>query len=565
MSSPEAACALQIIEDDFGTPAKRVCESLLFHTDQTIFELMKQVAMPFHQIRKCLLALITHSVVGFVERSIGAEIITRYFLNIKGALNRVRFPKFAFQVRQSLGESAEMIFDEFLQRGRCSLGEVVGRLMDFETTVRGLVAPEAQRAKREEFRQGFVALVQERFLVGIDQVKVEELSADADEALTPAQQATATATATSTSTARYSAPKRGGATRGRSARWLLLASSSLPALGGPLSLPPGAEAEAPQRRGIGPSGSAPRPPRHRPRLPSVSRSPLLFAIGGSPPSGLTATPQAAAPLADNLAQIDENALWQVSFDRFTMVFRQLALLNFASEKWKEVGSAIVAAILRLTSPTERLTDRVSSPVTSDEIFKEIPATSNISRELLAQFLDAMCRESPSMLTRTTDTTTRTNYVINTAVIVEYLRHRCLESIVFEQHGMEAHRIFRLLHMKRQLEQKQIAEMAMLPVSECRRHLYGLLAREYLRLQEIPETADRQPSRTFYLWSVNMDQALVGGGAAVGSALVTNAGGESEGAAASGDPSMLQQLQRGLERLEVAISRLDETLLFLRDF
>lgn len=98
----------------------------------------------------------------------------------------------------------------------------------------------------------------------------------------------------------------------------------------------------------------------------------------------------------------------------------------------------------------------------------------------------------------------------------------------ERFGGPACRIFRLLLLKRQLEQKQIADMAMIPVAETRELLYRLFKVEFVHLQargrrvgprsgcvcfpptpttpgsqEVARTADHSPSRTFYLWRVDL--------------------------------------------------------------
>ena len=81
-------------------------------------------------------------------------------------------------------------------------------------------------------------------------------------------------------------------------------------------------------------------------------------------------------------------------------------------------------------------------------------------------------------------------------------------MVRERFGGPACRIFRLLLLKRQLEQKQIAEMAMIPVKDTRELLYKLVKVEFVQLQEVARTADHSPSRTFYLWRVRLRLAAM---------------------------------------------------------
>ena len=91
------------------------------------------------------------------------------------------------------------------------------------------------------------------------------------------------------------------------------------------------------------------------------------------------------------------------------------------------------------------------------------------------------------------------YCVNMRRIIDLIRMKEAECVVRERWGGAACRIFRLLLLKRHLEQKQIAEMAMLPMKDTRELLYKLLRADYVQLQEVARTPDRAPSRTFYLW------------------------------------------------------------------
>jgi len=83
----------------------------------------------------------------------------------------------------------------------------------------------------------------------------------------------------------------------------------------------------------------------------------------------------------------------------------------------------------------------------------------------------------------------------------------VDAVVRERFGEPACRIFRLVLLKRQLEQKQIADEAMLPVKDTRELLYKLFKVEFVQLQEVARTADHSPSRTFYLWRVRVRTRL----------------------------------------------------------
>ena len=88
-------------------------------------------------------------------------------------------------------------------------------------------------------------------------------------------------------------------------------------------------------------------------------------------------------------------------------------------------------------------------------------------------------------------------------VSELLCKTTIESVVRERFGSKCFRVFRLLLLKKVLEQKQVADMAMIPSREAKEMLYSLLAESFVTLQEVPRTPDYAPSRTFYLFSFNL--------------------------------------------------------------
>jgi transcription initiation factor IIE alpha subunit len=80
----------------------------------------------------------------------------------------------------------------------------------------------------------------------------------------------------------------------------------------------------------------------------------------------------------------------------------------------------------------------------------------------------------------------------------------IELVVRQRFGLLAKRIFRLLFFNRRLDQKEISDMAMLPIKQTREILYKLFKNEYIKMQEVSRTSDHAPSRTFYYWYVDIE-------------------------------------------------------------
>lgn len=83
-----------------------------------------------------------------------------------------------------------------------------------------------------------------------------------------------------------------------------------------------------------------------------------------------------------------------------------------------------------------------------------------------------------------------------------IRGRLVDSIIRARHGDDGARIVALLADKQMLDQKQVAEFAMMEAKPARQLLWTMVRDEVVQLQEVPRAPDHAPSRTFYLFHVN---------------------------------------------------------------
>jgi DNA-directed RNA polymerase III subunit RPC3 len=83
--------------------------------------------------------------------------------------------------------------------------------------------------------------------------------------------------------------------------------------------------------------------------------------------------------------------------------------------------------------------------------------------------------------------------------------RYLEAYIAIRFGQTSARIFRILVAKKFLEEKTISKIAMISGKEARERLYVLLNAGLVLLQEVPRTVDHAPSRTIFLWTVDMER------------------------------------------------------------
>ncbi|XP_075700200.1 DNA-directed RNA polymerase III subunit RPC3 [Rhinoderma darwinii] len=198
---------------------------------------------------------------------------------------------------------------------------------------------------------------------------------------------------------------------------------------------------------------------------------------------------------------DDRIYWQINVVRFHQHFRDQAVISAVSNKMDQTSSEIVRTMLRMSEITTSSNAAFTHPLSSNEIFRALPAGYNISKQVLDQYLMLLADDPLEFVGRSGDSGGGM-FFINLDKAVASLATSNLESIVQERFGSRCARIFRLLLRKRHLEQKQVEDFAMIPAKEAKDMLYKMLSVNLVTLQEIPKTPDHAPSRTFYLFAVN---------------------------------------------------------------
>ncbi|KAI9367266.1 DNA-directed RNA polymerase III subunit rpc3 [Aspergillus egyptiacus] len=86
-----------------------------------------------------------------------------------------------------------------------------------------------------------------------------------------------------------------------------------------------------------------------------------------------------------------------------------------------------------------------------------------------------------------------------------LRHLELERIIEARYGDVALRVIRVLQAKGKLDEKRLQEISLLPFKDLRQVLASMQTGGFVDLQEVPRDAQRQPSRTIFLWYYDPDR------------------------------------------------------------
>lgn len=86
-----------------------------------------------------------------------------------------------------------------------------------------------------------------------------------------------------------------------------------------------------------------------------------------------------------------------------------------------------------------------------------------------------------------------------------LRHLELERMIESRYGDVALRVVRVLHAKGKLDEKRLQEISLLPFKDLRQTLASMQSGGFVDLQEVPRDAQRQPSKTIFLWYYDPDR------------------------------------------------------------
>lgn len=452
--------AYEIIFNQFGDLVAKVIRCLLFRGHMSLPDLARFSEINTNQLRNCLLVLVQHNCIqGFrVEVEGGglapSKVFTSYIAVVRNILHRMRFPKFLVLVHEDLGEEAEALIEGLLEHGRLSLEQLIQRAAARSSKTEA----EVEHSLKETFGNLVRAHYVER--------------CPAPEPLLP--------------------PKPPPETKRSRTNAVVQSQRTI---------------ETEESRIL--SAAAPMEAERFLLGSSVAVNKESVADGTKPSTegnaGQKRKRDALAVDGKTMALIEEKeVLWRVNFEEFLRRLRHKACVNQARSRIDLGAGSILQAMLEATRNAETdVKQKYSAPLSMDAITQAVRATPDgrtMTMERIRMALHMMCAESVGFISKQTDSGSQ--YVMNLSKIIEAARKYELEGIVLQRYGKETCRVFRLLCMKGQLEQKQISDIALVALTETRELLYRLLKEEYLQLQEVSKAADHAPSKTIYLWRVN---------------------------------------------------------------
>ncbi|KAL4065333.1 RNA polymerase III subunit RPC82-domain-containing protein [Scleroderma yunnanense] len=220
--------------------------------------------------------------------------------------------------------------------------------------------------------------------------------------------------------------------------------------------------------------------------------------------------------------VDDDVYFRVNFEKFDVHVRNKLIETAVEERFNRCTAHVMRATLKATETKQKsLSEARSDPTSTAAIAMHIPddedlaagLVSNSKRpsnaSLVKDYLALMAgTDNPTPTGRAASFVSLTDNKIHVEfeIINRRLRQRVLESVARERHGEDAVRILRLVLDVGKMDEKQLAKVAMMANKDVRPLLSAMSSDCLISTQEIPKGADHNPTRTFYLWHVDLNRA-----------------------------------------------------------
>ncbi|KAM5539045.1 hypothetical protein V8D89_007268 [Ganoderma adspersum] len=226
---------------------------------------------------------------------------------------------------------------------------------------------------------------------------------------------------------------------------------------------------------------------------------------------------------EEVMEVDGEAYFRVNCERFNVHVRNKLIECTVSERFNQCTSLVLRATLKATESKQRkLSDIRSDPTSLGNIAMHLPDDINLSAglvlesskkppamTLLKEYLGILASaDNPTPAGRSASfiSMNGSKVQVEFEIIARRLRQRILEAVARERHGDEGVRIIRLLLDTGMMDEKQISKVGMMASKDVRPLLSSMSAESLVSLQEVPKSADRNPTRMFYLWYVDLQKA-----------------------------------------------------------
>ncbi|XP_050100950.1 DNA-directed RNA polymerase III subunit RPC3 [Anopheles aquasalis] len=205
---------------------------------------------------------------------------------------------------------------------------------------------------------------------------------------------------------------------------------------------------------------------------------------------------------------DEGINWLVNVEQFHLDFRDAIVMGAVERMIDANAGECMKYLLELMFERTKPWEAVSNPIALVDLRQRCEKKSQ-NVEML-RFLDQYMTvlESNEFISKY-DNKGGGQFTVNAKKIFEQLTWSCIENIIVEKYGSKAARIFRVIRMKRFIEQEEIQKEAMVPAKEAKQLTYKLMEENFLLIQTIrkPGGGSAGAPKSFFLFYVNQRQIV----------------------------------------------------------
>ncbi|XP_005175452.2 DNA-directed RNA polymerase III subunit RPC3 [Musca domestica] len=206
---------------------------------------------------------------------------------------------------------------------------------------------------------------------------------------------------------------------------------------------------------------------------------------------------------------DAAVFWQLNFKRFHQDFRDQCMISAVERKLGSSAAECFKYILKQmyerTDPWQR---QCSNPFTVVEV-KQVVEKNSSNLDLirhLDQYVALLADDSLHFI-RKIGEMGGGQYVVDLAPAFESLALACIENVITERFGSKASRIFRVVRMKKYIEQEDLQKEAMVPAKEAKLLSYNLFQEQFVQIKTIRKAGGggTGPAKAFYLFYLKYKQ------------------------------------------------------------
>jgi transcription initiation factor IIE alpha subunit len=213
---------------------------------------------------------------------------------------------------------------------------------------------------------------------------------------------------------------------------------------------------------------------------------------------------------------DATSSLQFSWPVILARLRADRLRKFVADKYSYAAEKVLGGFLTLDSnqPSAGRTDRgfpklhqSSSPLTAGAVQRRLAGVQPSAIVGAIEQFTSDARDAFLIPAATSASAADPAYSVSYVTVVRAMQRDIFEGIILSRHGIVGSRIVKLLAENEAMEDRFVAEEALITHTDARTTLAAMLREGFVKLLELPKGSidDRVPKNSIFLWSINKEQ------------------------------------------------------------